>query len=287
MICWKFIKSNDERIDVLQVQKFGKRLEVLKPKTLLLYPNKAARTNLQNAFSFIFLIILISPQFVAAETTASKNVYDEIPVYVAIVSAFGVIGALIFNVHNLRRDIMLRNATLITEFNKELGKMFQEETSLVTEEQCKNYIIRYLDALRRVCFLYAHGKIPKEMTGFFDNYFSYGKALAKRYTKVVSDDNFVKGVKPMIDVWLSDKIVNPKKFADALKEKESSNPEYYNSLSRRLQDLIEELKQKIKNSSRKKSRRHKKRKVPHKNFPESLKKYFSPPNSQKDVINKK
>ena len=141
---------------------------------------------------------------------------------IAIVSAFGVIGAIIFNVHNLRRDITLRNATLITEFNKELGKMFQEETSLETKEQCENYIMRYLDALRRVSFLYEHKKIREEMTGFFDDYFSYGKELVKCYTKDERDDEFVKGVEIEIDEWIKRAIdvlnkklakeIPPKKF---------------------------------------------------------------------------
>jgi len=122
---------------------------------------------------------------------------------IAIVSAFGVIGALIFNVHNLRRDIMLRNATMITEFNKELGKMFKEETSLVSKEQCENYIMRYLDALRRVYFLYKHKKIPKEMTGFFNAYFSYGKELVNCYTKVEPNDEFDKYFNEMIKEWLA------------------------------------------------------------------------------------
>ena len=172
---------------------------------------------------------------------------------IAIVSAFGVIGAIIFNVHNLKRDIMLRNATLITEFNKELGKMFQEETSLESEEQCENYIMRYLDALRRIYFLKEHKKIPKEMTGFFDNYFSYGKELVKCYTKVERDDKFVKGVEIEIDEWIKRaiKVLN-KKLAKEIPPKKFC--------------II---------------------RIPHKKLAKVITENFSTPDSSKDVTNKK
>ena len=44
-----------------------------------------------------------------------------------------------------------------------------------------------------------HKKIPTEMTGFFDNYFSYGKELINCYTQVEDEDEFVRGIKKNID----------------------------------------------------------------------------------------
>lgn len=108
---------------------------------------------------------------------------------VAIISAIGVTGALIFNGLKLQKDQNLRFSEMLERFDHDLRKFQSMETGLKTYEDMEPYSNAFLNILDRLAYLKKLKKIDDDMINYFDWYFRYGLRLIEWKNEILNNKN--------------------------------------------------------------------------------------------------
>ena len=108
---------------------------------------------------------------------------------VAIISAIGVTGALIFNGLKLQKDQNLRFSEMLERFDHDLRKFQSMETGLKTYEDMEPYSNAFLNILDRLAYLKKLKKIDDNMINYFDWYFRYGLRLIEWKNEILNNKN--------------------------------------------------------------------------------------------------
>lgn len=66
---------------------------------------------------------------------------------------------------------------VIRSYGKQLTELLDKERNLNTNLDFELYAMSYLDLMDQIAFLYKKKSIPEDVAEYFDNYFSYAKAL--------------------------------------------------------------------------------------------------------------
>lgn len=66
---------------------------------------------------------------------------------------------------------------VVRGYGKQLTELMDKERTLKTRLDCELYAMSYLDLMDQIAFLYKKKSIPEDVAEYFDNYFSYAKAL--------------------------------------------------------------------------------------------------------------
>lgn len=88
-----------------------------------------------------------------------------------------------YNISITKQNSKVRRAQLLNDFAKDLEKHTEKEPDLETTEQCRRYVVNYLNILDRLAYLYLEDEqIPREILLFFVRAFNYGLTLRKWYS---------------------------------------------------------------------------------------------------------
>ena len=122
----------------------------------------------------VLFLINFNPVFGGTDTVTLEEWTLVIGVVIAaIASAAG----LIFSYKENRRAQNERQLNLVQGFSGQLTILKDKERSLKTKKDCVTYALNFVDLLDQIAYLQEEEKIPKQISKYFENEFSYGLTM--------------------------------------------------------------------------------------------------------------
>ncbi len=110
-----------------------------------------------------------------------------------VVTATGVIYAILQGVASSSKDRDQNFAKMLAEFDDQLKEILEKENELATrtpsQDKCDRVASDYLNILDRIAFLRELNKIDDDMIFYFDNHFAYGKTFLNWKRVIFGNDD--------------------------------------------------------------------------------------------------